>query len=57
MNLPIEFIKRMQDMLQDEYESFASSYNRPRRPGLRSNTLKDGIERFAGCKTGQASLP
>ena len=46
MNLPIEFIKRMQDMLQDEYESFASSYNRPRRPGLRSNTLKDGIERF-----------
>ena len=46
MNLPIEFTERMKEMLQDEYEKFAASYDRPRRPGLRSNLLKDHIERF-----------
>jgi 16S rRNA C967 or C1407 C5-methylase (RsmB/RsmF family)/NOL1/NOP2/fmu family ribosome biogenesis protein len=46
MNLPIEFTNRMREMLQEEYGEFAASYERPRRPGLRSNMRKNGIQRF-----------
>jgi 16S rRNA C967 or C1407 C5-methylase (RsmB/RsmF family) len=46
MNLPIEFTNRMREMLQEDYEDFAASYERPRKPGLRGNRLKDGVQRF-----------
>lgn len=38
--LPIEFQKRMQDMLKEEYEEFLKSYEKPRFHGLRRNPLK-----------------
>ena len=46
MNLPIEFTNRMREMLQEDYEDFAASYERPRKPGLRGNRLKDSVQRF-----------
>ena len=40
MNLPEGFQKRMQEMLGEEYPAFLTSYDKPRRRGLRVNTLK-----------------
>ena len=42
MNLPEGFQKRMQEMLGEEYPAFLASYEKPRRRGLRVNTLKTG---------------
>lgn len=44
--LPEEFLKRMKDMLGEEYEEFLASYERPRTFGLRVNTLKMTPEAF-----------
>ena len=44
--LPAEFAERMREMLGEEYEAFAASYDAPRRAGLRVNTLKSGWERL-----------
>jgi NOL1/NOP2/sun family putative RNA methylase len=46
MDLPQEFLLRMQDMLGEEYEAFLQTYEEPRRFGLRVNTLKISVEEF-----------
>lgn len=44
--LPEEFLDRMKELLQDEYEEFVASYDRPRSYGLRRNPLKLDEEAF-----------
>lgn len=44
--LPKAFLRRMEDMLQDEYTAFLKSYENPRHFGLRVNTLKISVEGF-----------
>ncbi|MGI6070508.1 MAG: RsmB/NOP family class I SAM-dependent RNA methyltransferase [Blautia sp.] len=46
MNLPSEFLARMEEMLGDEYTDFLDSYDAPRHYGLRINTLKITEEEF-----------
>ncbi len=46
MQLPMEFEKRMKDMLGDEYEAFFATYNEERAYGLRYNPLKISREEF-----------
>lgn len=46
MELPGEFLERMQAMLGDEYDAFLRTYEEPRRFGLRVNTLKISVEDF-----------
>lgn len=45
-SLPIEFVERMKEMLGEEYEAFAQSYECERSYGLRRNPLKCGAEEF-----------
>ena len=40
VQLPQEFLTRMQDMLGDEFDAFLTSYDAPRTAGLRVNTKK-----------------
>lgn len=44
MELPESFIERMKNLLGDGFNSFISSYNEEKQPGLRINTLKLDIE-------------
>jgi len=44
MELPESFMKRMKNLLGDGYNSFISSYNEEKQPGLRINTLKLNIK-------------
>lgn len=44
--LPQAFLTRMQAMLGEGYEAFLASYDRPRHPALRVNTVKSGTEEF-----------
>lgn len=44
--LPEAFLSRMESMLGTEYPDFLASYNKPRRQGLRLNTLKISPEDF-----------
>ena len=44
--MPIEFEKRMKEMLKEEYEDFLQSYEKPRFYGLRRNSLKISEEDF-----------
>lgn len=46
MNLPQEFLARMEALLGDEFSDFLRSYEEPRRFGLRVNTLKLSAEEF-----------
>lgn len=46
MELPSAFVKRMQQMLGEEYQEFTESYNRERTQGLRLNLLKTDLEMF-----------
>lgn len=46
MDLPQEFLTRMKNMLGGEYEDFLSTYDEPRRFGLRVNTLKISVDEF-----------
>lgn len=46
MDLPQEFLERMQEMLGTEYGEFLRTYEEPRRFGLRVNTLKISVEDF-----------
>ena len=48
MELPQEFLVRMQEMLGEEYEAFLKTYENPRQFGLRVNRLKINAEEF--CK-------
>ena len=44
--LPQEFVSRMKETLQDEFEAFYASYDRERFQALRVNTLKTDISSF-----------
>ncbi|MHB8170775.1 MAG: RsmF rRNA methyltransferase first C-terminal domain-containing protein [Thermincolia bacterium] len=46
MNLPAEFLERMQRLLGSEYQEFMDSFNLPRYYGLRVNTLKIPVADF-----------
>lgn len=46
MNLPEDFIERMQSLLGEEYEAFRQSYDKEPRKALRVNTLKIGVGDF-----------
>lgn len=46
MNLPREFLERMERMLGAEYEDFLRTYQEPRKFGLRVNTMKISVEEF-----------
>ena len=46
MNLPQDFIVRMQELLIDEYEAFLGSYEQESVGGLRVNTLKADYDTF-----------
>lgn len=46
MNIPEEFLNRMKNLLEDEYDEFIDSYNKPKAQGLRVNTLKIAKEEF-----------
>lgn len=46
MQLPIDFEKRMQSMLGDEYDRFIDTYNEERAYGIRFNPLKISRENF-----------
>jgi len=46
MDLPQEFLARMEALLGEEFPSFLNSYGETRRYGLRVNTLKISVEEF-----------
>ncbi|MCC8066332.1 MAG: RsmB/NOP family class I SAM-dependent RNA methyltransferase [Clostridiales bacterium] len=46
MDLPQEFLNRMEALLREEFPFFLDSYERPRHSGLRVNTLKISTEEF-----------
>lgn len=46
INLPQDFLNKMKELLQDEYEDFLKSYEADRKQGLRVNTLKITVEEF-----------
>ena len=46
MQLPQDFLKRMEQMLGQEYGEFLRTYEEPRRFGLRVNTLKISVDDF-----------
>lgn len=46
MNLPREFLERMERMLGEEYGEFLRTYEEPRKFGLRVNTMKISVEEF-----------
>ncbi|SHE74842.1 16S rRNA (cytosine(967)-C(5))-methyltransferase [Thermoanaerobacter uzonensis DSM 18761] len=41
-----EFLKRMEQLLKEEYEDFLKEYDKKPQKGLRVNTLKIGVEEF-----------
>ena len=46
MELPQEFLERMERMLGEEYKEFLRTYEEPRKFGLRVNTLKISVDEF-----------
>lgn len=46
MNLPKDFVERMQDMLGSAYPAFVHSYEEKKLQALRVNTLKGSVEEF-----------
>ncbi|KXZ39254.1 NOL1/NOP2/sun family putative RNA methylase [Alkalithermobacter thermoalcaliphilus JW-YL-7 = DSM 7308] len=46
MELPKDFKEKMQNLLNDEYDDFLSSYNENKKQGLRVNTLKISVDQF-----------
>lgn len=46
MHLPEQFLHKMKEFLQDEYEAFLASYEEPKTQGIRINTLKISVEEF-----------
>ncbi|MBB6214729.1 NOL1/NOP2/sun family putative RNA methylase [Anaerosolibacter carboniphilus] len=46
MNLPKDFLEKMQALLKNEYEAFVASYEENKLQGLRVNTLKVSVEDF-----------
>ncbi|NRD77767.1 RsmF rRNA methyltransferase first C-terminal domain-containing protein [Bacillus sp. BRMEA1] len=46
MELPLDFLVKMRELLQDEYEAFIQSYEEHKAQGLRANTLKVSLDEF-----------
>lgn len=46
MKLPVEFEKRMEGLLGQEYEAFLQCYEKERKQGLRVNTARISVEEF-----------
>jgi NOL1/NOP2/sun family putative RNA methylase len=46
MKLPDEFVKQMQELMGEEFNSYLESYKKPRFYGLRVNTLKISVDEF-----------
>ncbi len=46
LNLPKDFLKRMEEMLGDEFPLFLEHCQKPRKYGLRVNTLKISCQKF-----------
>lgn len=46
VQLPLAFLERMQTLLREEYDSFLSSYDKPKYVGIRVNTLKIEVDEF-----------
>ena len=46
MNLPSQFLQRMEAMLGDEFAAFEQSFHRERYSGLRANLLKTSVDNF-----------
>lgn len=46
MMLPEKYIKKMKDLLKEEYSAYEDSFNSPSFRGLRVNTLKISVEKF-----------
>lgn len=46
MNLPIEFEKKMKNMLGEEFDTYLASFNIKHKQGLRVNTSKISVEDF-----------
>ena len=46
MNLPLQYLKSMQELLGDDYDSYLKSFDNSRLYGLRINTLKISVEEF-----------
>ena len=46
MSLPVDFQKKMQQLLQEDYDAFLASYQEKSVQGLRVNTLKISIDTF-----------
>lgn len=47
MKLPVAFEEKMKKLLQDEYPQYLASYDLPKYQGLRINTLKINLEKWA----------
>lgn len=46
MNLPNDFLKNMQDLLEEDFPKYLESFNEPRLYGLRVNTTKISVADF-----------
>ena len=46
ISLPNVFLKRMKDILNDDYESFLRCYEEKPLKGLRVNTIKCSVEKL-----------
>lgn len=46
MNLPSQFLQRMEAMLGDEFAAFEKSFHRERYSGLRANLLKTSVDKL-----------
>ena len=46
MSLPKDFLDKMQELLQDEYDLFIKSYEQEKSLGLRLNLLKTDKDHF-----------
>ena len=46
MNLPSQFLQRMEAMLGAEFAAFSESFHRERYSGLRANLLKTSVDKF-----------
>ncbi len=46
VQLPTAFVKRMEQLLGDEFEAFMAAYDHTPHAGIRVNTLKISVEAF-----------
>ncbi|MBQ4504622.1 MAG: RsmF rRNA methyltransferase first C-terminal domain-containing protein, partial [Firmicutes bacterium] len=46
MNLPSQFLQRMEEMMGTDFAAFSESFHRERYSGLRANLLKTSVDKF-----------